>query len=114
MALFNSLFSDCQEVYPDVELKGLRMGYPTNFWADLGDEVSILLCLEPPIRCQTQVLTCGVRLLEVCRKHALQHRQSSAMAMAYASLLASSSCIALLDASFSDAGLLSLLPAMSH
>ena len=51
VALFNSLFSDCQEVYPDVELKGLRMGYPTNFWAGLGDEVSVLLCLEPSIRC---------------------------------------------------------------
>ena len=46
VALFNSLFSDCQEAYPDVELKGLRMGYPTNFWADLGDEVSIRPCTD--------------------------------------------------------------------
>jgi hypothetical protein len=38
--LFNSLFSDCSEAYPEVELKGMRIGYPTNFWADLGDEVS--------------------------------------------------------------------------
>ena len=47
VALFNSLFSDCQDAYPDVELQGLRMGYPTNFWADLGDEVSTGPCPEP-------------------------------------------------------------------
>ena len=41
VALFNVLFSDCQEAYPEVELKGLRVGYPTNFWADLGGEVRI-------------------------------------------------------------------------
>lgn len=40
VAFFNALFSDCQEAYPEVGLKGLRVGYPTNFWADLGDEVS--------------------------------------------------------------------------
>ena len=40
--LFNSIFSDCTEVYPEVELKGMRMGYPTNFWADLGEEVCAL------------------------------------------------------------------------
>lgn len=38
--LFNSLFSDCSEAYPEVQLKGMRIGYPKNFWADLGDEVS--------------------------------------------------------------------------
>ncbi len=38
--LFNSLFSDCNDAYPEVELKGMRIGYPKNFWADLGDEVS--------------------------------------------------------------------------
>lgn len=40
--LFNSIFSDCSEAMPELELKGLRVGYPTNFWADLGDEVRII------------------------------------------------------------------------
>ena len=40
--LFNSIFSNCSEGYPELELKGMRMGYPTNFWADLGEEVCAL------------------------------------------------------------------------
>ncbi|CAK0784780.1 hypothetical protein CVIRNUC_007984 [Coccomyxa viridis] len=36
--LFNTIFSDCSEGYPEVDLKGMRMGYPTNFWQDLGEE----------------------------------------------------------------------------
>jgi len=45
--LFNSLFSDCHDEHPDVELEGLRVGYPTNFWADLGEEVRSCQYLDP-------------------------------------------------------------------
>ena len=44
--LFNSIFSDCSEGYPEVALKGMRMGYPTNFWADLGEEVCAYRSLD--------------------------------------------------------------------
>ena len=37
--LFNSLFSDCSTAYQPVTAKGLRVGYPRNFWEDLGWEV---------------------------------------------------------------------------
>ena len=56
--LFNSLFSDCSEAYPEVELKGMRIGYPTNFWADLGDEVSAL-----PSKNLSMFVTCCMSVL---------------------------------------------------
>ena len=61
VALFNALFSDCQEAYPDVELKGLRVGYPTNFWADLGEEVSAPALVSFPACCcvMPQCRGCG-------------------------------------------------------
>ena len=39
--LFNDIFSDCPKAYREVLVEGLRMGYPRNFWEDLGEEVSI-------------------------------------------------------------------------
>lgn len=59
--LFNSLFSDCSEAYLEVELKGMRIGYPTNFWADLGDEVS-----APPSRHLSVFATCCMSVLWGC------------------------------------------------
>ena len=38
--LFNDIFTDCDKSYRSVELGKLRLGYPTNFWADLGLEVT--------------------------------------------------------------------------
>ncbi len=40
--LFNTLFSDCSSSYSSVAVKGLRVGYPRNFWEDLGEEVGLL------------------------------------------------------------------------
>ncbi len=37
--LFNSIFSDCEKDYKDVSLGSLRIGFPKNFWEDLGEEV---------------------------------------------------------------------------
>ena len=37
--LFNNIFSDCGKDYKHVSLGGLRIGYPKNFWEDLGEEV---------------------------------------------------------------------------
>lgn len=37
--LFNDIFSDCDRSYKAVEPDGLRVGYPTNFWKDIGHEV---------------------------------------------------------------------------
>ena len=39
IALFNSIFSDCNTTAVNVSLAGYRIGYPTNWWADLGTEV---------------------------------------------------------------------------
>lgn len=39
--MFNDIFSDCAEDYKEVKLEGLRMGYPKNFWEDLGEEVDL-------------------------------------------------------------------------
>ncbi len=39
--LFNDIFSDCPKAYQEVKVGGLRVGYPKNFWEDLGEEVSI-------------------------------------------------------------------------
>ena len=37
--LFNRLFSDCGAAYRPLAAQGLRVGYPRNFWEDLGWEV---------------------------------------------------------------------------
>ncbi len=37
--LLNNIFSDCGKDYKHVSLGGLRIGYPKNFWEDLGEEV---------------------------------------------------------------------------
>lgn len=37
--LFNNIYSDCDKSYKEVKLEGLRIGYPKNFWDDLGEEV---------------------------------------------------------------------------
>lgn len=39
IALFNSIFSTCNTTLPNVSLAGYRIGYPTNWWANLGTEV---------------------------------------------------------------------------
>jgi hypothetical protein len=39
--LFNTLFSDCSSAYSSVTVKGLRVGYPRNFWEDVGEEVGL-------------------------------------------------------------------------
>ncbi|CAL8463001.1 g2535 [Coccomyxa elongata] len=38
--LFNDIFSDCPKAYREVKVDGLRMGYPKNFWEDLGAETT--------------------------------------------------------------------------
>ncbi len=40
--LFNNIFSDCDKSYKAVKVDGLRIGYPKNFWEDIGEEVSLL------------------------------------------------------------------------
>ena len=40
--LFNDIFSDCDKAYKEIKLDGLRIGYPKNFWEDIGEEVSVL------------------------------------------------------------------------
>ena len=42
--LFNSIFSDCGSAYSPVTIKGLRVGYPKNFWVDVGEEVRRATC----------------------------------------------------------------------
>ena len=37
--LLNSLFSDGPKQYREVEVNKLRLGYPINFWRDIGQEV---------------------------------------------------------------------------
>ena len=38
--LLNSIFTDCAKDYKSIDAKELRLGYPINFWKDIGDEVS--------------------------------------------------------------------------
>ena len=38
--LLNSIFTDCAKDYKSINVKELRLGYPINFWKDIGDEVS--------------------------------------------------------------------------
>lgn len=38
--LLNSIFSDGPKEYRDVDVSKLRLGYPINFWRDVGEEVS--------------------------------------------------------------------------
>ena len=56
--LFNTIFSDCSEGYPEVDLKGMRMGYPTNFWQDLGEEVCALHTSESVMKGRAKLSYC--------------------------------------------------------
>ncbi|EIE27340.1 amidase signature enzyme [Coccomyxa subellipsoidea C-169] len=38
--LFNDIFSDCDKSYKAVKVEGLRIGYPKNFWEDIGEETT--------------------------------------------------------------------------
>ena len=40
--LFNQVLSACNTQADPVEVKGLRLGYPINFWNDTANEVSTL------------------------------------------------------------------------
>ena len=44
IAMFNKIFSTCNSTLPSVNLSGYRIGYATNWWADLGPEVICCLC----------------------------------------------------------------------
>ena len=39
IAMFNKIFSTCNSTLPSVNLSGYRIGYATNWWANLGPEV---------------------------------------------------------------------------
>jgi Asp-tRNA(Asn)/Glu-tRNA(Gln) amidotransferase A subunit family amidase len=39
IALFNQIFSSCNSTTANVSLAGYRIGYPTNWWANLSPEV---------------------------------------------------------------------------
>ena len=39
ITMFNKIFSVCNTTAPDVALSGMRIGYPTNWWAALSNEV---------------------------------------------------------------------------
>ena len=39
IAMFNKIFSVCNSTLPNVNLTGMRIGYATNWWANLGPEV---------------------------------------------------------------------------
>ena len=39
IALFNNIFSSCNTTAVNVSLSGYRIGYPTNWWANLSSEV---------------------------------------------------------------------------
>ena len=39
--LLNNIFSDGPKEYKDVDVSTLRLGYPVNFWRDVGDEVCL-------------------------------------------------------------------------
>ncbi|CAK0787711.1 hypothetical protein CVIRNUC_010933 [Coccomyxa viridis] len=36
--LLNSIFTNCAKDYKSINVKELRLGYPINFWKDIGDE----------------------------------------------------------------------------
>ena len=44
IAMFNKIFSTCNSTLPSVNLSGYRIGYATNWWANLGPEVICYLC----------------------------------------------------------------------
>ena len=48
--LFNSIFSDCGSAYSPVTVEGLRVGFPQNYWEDVGEEASLLLLSKTPQR----------------------------------------------------------------
>jgi len=37
--LFDEIFSDCDISKPEIKLKGMRIGYPTNLWKGLDAKV---------------------------------------------------------------------------
>ena len=39
----DAILSDCPSKRPEISLKGLRVGYPREWWRDLGHEVSFNL-----------------------------------------------------------------------
>ena len=39
--LLNSIFTDCAKDYSRIDAKTLRLGYPINFWKDIGAEVRL-------------------------------------------------------------------------
>ena len=39
IAFFNGIFSNCNTTLVNVSLAGYRIGYPTNWWSNLGTEV---------------------------------------------------------------------------
>ena len=51
IALFNSIFSTCNTTLPNVSLAGYRIGYPTNWWANLGTEVCPMLYASRHAHC---------------------------------------------------------------
>lgn len=46
IAMFNKIFSTCNSTLPSVNLSGYRIGYATNWWADLGPEVICCHCTD--------------------------------------------------------------------
>ena len=44
--MFNKIFSTCNSTLPSVNLSGYRIGYATNWWANLGPEVICRLCMD--------------------------------------------------------------------
>ncbi|GAB4821099.1 hypothetical protein N2152v2_008145 [Parachlorella kessleri] len=38
--MFTKVFSDCNETFPQLDLAGLRLGYPTDFWKGLESEAA--------------------------------------------------------------------------
>ena len=45
IAMFNKIFSTCNSTLPSVNLSGYRIGYATNWWANLGPEVICCPCM---------------------------------------------------------------------
>lgn len=46
IAMFNKIFTTCNSTLPNVTLAGMRIGYATNWWANLGTEVSLSFVRE--------------------------------------------------------------------
>ena len=40
--LFNDIFSECGRGYSTLAAEGLRVGFPRNFWEDIGEEAGSL------------------------------------------------------------------------